>query len=71
MGAMVKNPHIDVTISTQSTWQDILLYYFLSLVILFFLFIIKIIIEKRINYVLSVFLIIYNSNVWNCSIVYF
>ncbi|EYU13563.1 hypothetical protein BA1DRAFT_03949 [Photorhabdus aegyptia] len=28
--------YIDVTISTQSTWQDILLYYFLSLVILFF-----------------------------------
>ncbi|MEK9496723.1 hypothetical protein V2H77_09730 [Photorhabdus sp. P32] len=47
--------YIDVTISTQSTWQDVLLYYFLSLVILFFLFIIKTIIEKRGGYIFFVF----------------
>lgn len=47
--------YIDVTISTQSTWQDILLYCFLSLVILFLLLIVKVIIEKRGSYILSVF----------------
>ncbi len=46
--------YIDVTISTQSTWQDIFLYYLLSLTLLFFLFFMKITIEKRRSYILSV-----------------
>ncbi|WP_445495672.1 hypothetical protein [Photorhabdus sp. SF281] len=45
--------YIDITISTQSTWQDIFLYYLLSLT-LFFLFFMKITIEKRRSYILSV-----------------
>ncbi|MCC8412291.1 hypothetical protein J8V45_05295 [Photorhabdus laumondii] len=47
--------YIDVTISTQSTWQDIFLYYSLSLIVLFFLFFMKIFIEKKRSYILSVF----------------
>ncbi|OWO83422.1 hypothetical protein B5C26_07460 [Photorhabdus luminescens] len=47
--------YIDVTISTQSTWQDIFLYYSLSLIILLFLFFIKFFIEKKRSYILSVF----------------
>ncbi len=39
--------YIDVTISIQSNWQDIFLYYSLSLIILFFLFFMKISIEKK------------------------
>ncbi len=39
--------YIDVTISTQSTWQDVFLYYSLSLIILFFLFFMKIFMEKK------------------------
>ncbi|MBS9434242.1 hypothetical protein EAE92_17155 [Photorhabdus hainanensis] len=46
--------YIDVTISTQSTWQDIFLYYLLSLTLLFFLLFMKITIEKRRSYILSV-----------------
>ncbi len=48
--------YIDVTISTQSTWQDIFLYYSLSLIVLFFLFFMKIFIEKK-EVIYSLFLV--------------